>query len=332
MTIPYGKPHATYPERVAVLRSRGLECPDEAVAIELLKTVGYYRLSAYVYPFRLLLDAGDQRQQSPTHFRSEQIRSGTTLEMVEQLWLFDRRLRLLVLDAVETIEVGLRSRIGYRLGERDIFGHLNPRSLNETACGRAARRPTFDIRTVHDEWLSLYRRAVHAAKEDFIRHNVHKYNEIPIWIALEVLTFGNTVMLFNLMRQEDQTALARELDLKGGSLLGGWLETVNYVRNVAAHHARLWNRTTTLKVRRPKPAQVNASLQHLADGSVLTEKIYASLAVMAHLATRFDINSTWPARLRRHVESFPTQTGMSPMASMGFPAGWNTLELWQPDR
>ena len=128
-----------------------------------------------------------------------------------------------------------------------------------------------------------------------------------------------------------QTAIARELDLKGGSLLAGWLETVNYVRNVAAHHARLWNRTTTLKVRRPRAAQVNASLQHLANGSVPTEKIYASLAVMAHLTLQLDTKTTWPARLRRHIEAFPAHTGMTPTTSMGFPEGWTRLELWQAD-
>jgi len=71
VTIPYDKPHATYAERVAILRSRGLMCDDEAAAVALLKTVGYYRLSAYVYPFRLLLDRDHQQMQSPVSSAEE---------------------------------------------------------------------------------------------------------------------------------------------------------------------------------------------------------------------------------------------------------------------
>lgn len=329
MTVPYSKPYATYAEQVTILRSRGFICADDAAAIELLKTVGYYRLSAYVYPFRELLPPGDQQQQSPTHFRSEQIAPGTSLEMVAALWRFDRELRLLVLDAIETIEIGLRSRIASQLGKRDVFAHLRIGSLNDAACNKPARRRAQGVRTQHDEWLSHYNRAVRAAKEDFVRHNVHKYDQLPIWIALEVLTFGNTVALFNLMKQEDQTAIARELGIKGGSLLAGWLETVNYVRNVAAHHARLWNRTTTLKVRRPKEPQVGPDLKHLAS-DVPTDKIYASLAVMAHLVSQLDPTSNWATRVRNHVQAFPLKTGMSPTVNMGFPGGWGALDLWRP--
>lgn len=76
-----------------------------------LKTVGYYRLPAYVYPFRELLPENEEQRESPVQYRSETIRPGTTFAHVAALWLFDRRLRLVCLDALETVEIGVRTKV-----------------------------------------------------------------------------------------------------------------------------------------------------------------------------------------------------------------------------
>lgn len=329
MTSPYDKPHRSYDEQLALLQGRGLACADDAKVLDRLRAVGYYRLSAYVYPFREMLPAAQQRQASPTHYRSEVIRPETTFDDVEALWKFDRRLRLLVLDAVEAVEVGLRTKIASVLGSRDAFGHLNVGSLNAKVCDQPYWRDGRNDDTEHEVWLGRYDQLIRdAGKEDFIRHNAHKYDELPVWIAVEALTFGSTVRLFGLLRQDDQTAIARELGVKGGVMLGAWLEAVNYARNVAAHHARLWNRSMTYKVRRFNEHQVGAELAHLA-GHTPTEKIYSSLAVTAYLLRSIDPTTNWHLTLRTHVRKFPLETGMSPVDNMGFPDGWEELPLWK---
>lgn len=133
---------------------------------------------------------------------------------------------------------------------------------------------------------------------------------------------------FGLLRQDDQTAIARELGVKGGSLLASWLETINYLRNVAAHHARLWNRTTTLKIRIPKPGQVDAELRHLTTIIPIENKVYSALAVTAYLLCRIDSTNNWPQALRDHVGDFPVHTGMDLWNQMGFPQDWDKLSLW----
>jgi abortive infection bacteriophage resistance protein len=122
----YNKPHLTHEQQLALMVERGLACSDETKATSLLKTVGYYRLSAYVYPFRELLpfDRSLNREVAQP-YRSDVIRDGITFDNIEALWRFDRRLRLLCLDAIETIEIGLRSRLAYVLGRRDPFGQVH---------------------------------------------------------------------------------------------------------------------------------------------------------------------------------------------------------------
>lgn len=95
MVVRYPKPQMTYEQQLAKLTGRGIACADDAAALDLLKTVGYYRISAYVYPFRDFLP---DEQQVGVRYRSDTIQSGTTWDHVRDLWAFDRALRLLCLD------------------------------------------------------------------------------------------------------------------------------------------------------------------------------------------------------------------------------------------
>lgn len=265
MAQTYTKPHLTYVDQLALLKSRGLLCTDDDRALRVLRAAGYYRLSAYVYPFRELLPDGAPRT-SPYHYRSDAIRPGTTFDHIESLWRFDRSLRMACLDGLETVEVGIRTQIAYTLGARDTFGHLERTALDEAACrelvpSSGGRAEAFDV------WCRRYddlRR--NALAEDFVRHNVAKYGgQLPIWVAVEFLDFGAIVRLFKLLRPEDQNAIARGLGIRNGNLLARLLLPLNYVRNSAAHHSRLWNRTLTLKAPNFPAAVVPDKLAHAAE-------------------------------------------------------------------
>lgn len=328
MAQQYTKPHLTYADQLDLLKSRGLGCGDDDRALAVLRAAGYYRLSAYVYPFRELLPDGAPRT-TPFHFRSDKIRPGTSFEQIEALWRFDRSLRMSCLEGLETVEVGIRTQIAYALGARHTFGHLERTALNEAACrervpSSGGRREAFDV------WCRRYEdllRNAHA--EDFVRHNVAKYNgQLPIWIAVEFLDFGAIVRLFKLLRADDQNTIARGLGIKNGNLLARLLLPLNYVRNSAAHHSRLWNRTLTLKAPNFPAAVVPDRLAHAA-GVKQRDKIYIPLAFTAHLANEIDPKCNWPRRMRTVLRKFPDIPGLSPETDMGFPQGWQDLPLWK---
>lgn len=327
--MAYSKPHLTFEQQVAKLIARGLVCENEASAVQLLKTVGYYRLSAYVYPFRDLLPEDEQRIESPAHFRTDNISAGVTFEHVRGLWKFDRALRLLCLDAIETIEIGLRTQVAYTLGERDAFGHLERSFLNPESCSAPSRRDGCADR--FEEWISRYESLrVAAMSEDFVKHNTHKYGQrLPVWISVEFLDFGALVRLYSLLEKSDKTQIAANLNIKGGALLGDWLRDINYIRNLSAHHSRLWNRVPTYKPGKFKAHQVPAPLQHAGQLDP-RDKIYVHLAVMAFLVRRIDPTANWPLTLRTRMKKFPQTPGITPVTDMGFPQGWEDLPLWNP--
>ena len=115
--VPFTKTAETEDGLVAKLSVRGLVFSEESELRSLLRTVGYYRIIGYLHSFR-----------QPN---SDKYKPGTTLEMVWRLYSFDRRLRLLVMDALSRIEVALRAMIvrEHLAVNADLFGYVDPASL-----------------------------------------------------------------------------------------------------------------------------------------------------------------------------------------------------------
>lgn len=320
----YTKPHTTYGEQVEKLTTRGLACPDESALIELLESIGYYRLGAYIYPFRELHPADERR--SSRNFRSDTIRPGTTFDMVRDLWRFDRNLRLVLLDAVEAIEVGLKSRMAYVLGARDTFGHLNSKSLDTHHAGRLVS----GSKTAHQVWVEKYNYEIKRSQEDYVVHNRYLYHRLPVWIGLEPLSFGQVTDLLRMMTKEDQDEVAQVLGVGGGKVLGDWLTAIRRLRNEAAHHSRVWNRERSYKIAKPRDDMVGPDLLHLRELDPSTQKkIYATLAVSGYLVRQLDPKSKFFGTFRTRMKQFPNSIGMSPENDMGFPDSWQALPLWK---
>lgn len=179
--MEYDKPHLDYNAQVQRLISRGLDVPDRAKAVAALKSVGYYRLSAYTYPLR--------KPGPEARTRSSDFVEGATLDEVLRLYSFDEKLRTELLAGLQRLEVGLRVQIGYTLGKRHRYGHLDASHLDPTRCAELAHRE--DGTDTHAAWLARYDKQQGEAKnEDFVKHFILKYDgKMPIWAATEFMTF-----------------------------------------------------------------------------------------------------------------------------------------------
>lgn len=109
----FTKPPKTFAEQVELLVSRGMEIEDPERAERYLSHLNYYRLAAYWLPCE---------QDHSTH----SFKSGTSFNTVLAHYIFDRELRLLVMDAIERLEVSLRTRWAYHLSHSyGPHAHLN---------------------------------------------------------------------------------------------------------------------------------------------------------------------------------------------------------------
>ncbi len=325
--VEYVKDWLSVEQQVERLKEHGLQIPDEAHAAAVLAAIGYYRLTGYLYPFRTsekyVDDEGHTRIRVLSGFQS-----GTQLSDAEAIIDFDRRLRMLVLEGLERIEVAVRMRIGYVLGRSAAFAYEDPARFTEafTANGTDIRDPR---PSKHVQWLERVSARQASSDEQFVEHFREKYDDrMPVWALTEILELGHLSVLYRGMNQVDAEEIARALGVPTKKLMISWLASLNYVRNVSAHHARLFNRKLQNAPSRPKVGQV-AVLDHLR-GSEHPKRVhgtYNALAVIAYLLPSIDPGTDWPVRVAALLRDFPVSDALT-VESLGAPPDWDALELW----
>lgn len=311
----YTKPAVIESELLEQWRTRGLLLPDEQRALRYLRHIGYYRLSAYVRSFE-----GAER---------DVLLPGTTFDDVLSLYVFDRKLRLHLLDAIERVEVALRASISDHLSRIDgPHWYENP--------GHFKNRGTqVKLLADVDEMLRLQRtrRPESGLGGDrFVSapdHYVANYDQPPrppTWIVFEELSFGTTRAVFDAFASRlVQAEIARSLGVVA-PVLSSWLKSYQRVRNICAHHGRLWNRGLGVYPALPK----SRSIRWLADPTTITgdpwrrRRLYPVLVSLQTILHTISPRSTWGARLHELFETHPDV----PLKGMGVPANWYADPFW----
>lgn len=296
--MPFDKPPKTYAEQVAILRGRGLAIPDAAHAEHCLRHHNYYRLSAYRFAFT-----------NPSN--ADQFIEGTTFDDLWGLYCFDRRLRLLVMEGLKRLEISVRTNVAYALAHiYGVFAYEDPAHFHSHL------RHTKALATLDDE--------LRRSKEVFVQHYRKEYNlqRPPIWAACEVMSFGLLSRFYeNIKADRVRKSIAKEYGLMPHTMRSLLLHAV-YVRNLCAHHSRLWNRkfTITLACPRNEPSALVASLHPTED-----RRIYNTLTTLAHIVNIVEPENHWSHQVRAllHAQTYPV------ICCMGFPSDWETRPIWR---
>lgn len=261
----YEKPWRSIDEQVELLtEAKGLECDKDELRRALVE-IGYYRLSAYWFPYKACDGPEGPR-----------FREGTTLKVVARSYEFDRRLRQLMFDAVGRIEVYLRSRIAHLASmESGPFGYPEdavPRLKREFA---AAKK-----------------------NEQYVKHFVSKYGDEhelpPYWMMMECVTMGTIELLYSKATSQVRTAIAGELGVRV-PVLKNWISVLRVSRNACCHHSRVWNRTWGVKPMIPKTWKGFG-------GS--NDKTFAVLSVLCHMLEHVGGAREWAQAIDKLIAEF----------------------------
>lgn len=318
---PYTKPFLNIDQQLDLIASRGMDIGDRGYAADCLQNIGYYRLSGYWYPLRessvVEDDAGNK-----TRIVGDTYRDGSTFKQVIDIYTYDKHLRMLMLDVLERIEIALRTDITLRMGQYSAWAYrdgavLDQRFVNDVTPGfTESRFATF---------VSRFDDMVARSKSDFVDHFKKKYEDpLPIWAAVELWDFGMLSVFLSGMKYRDKRTIAERYGVKP-EILPSWVRTLADVRNICAHHGRLWNRTL---VSQPRTAGIEVEdLKHLNEGFA-REKIYSAVAIARHMQRTLNPSSTWVDSIISLNESFPTAPGIA-FKQMGYPENWLELGLWK---
>lgn len=282
---------------------RGLVVEDEDEAKHYLHQIGYYRLCGYTLPFQKGGDGHDRHDfREPVEFRA-----------ILDRYVFDRKLRLLLLDAIERIEVSFRAALSNSIAQRHTPHWYQDASLFEAGYDHAALITELKRQIVHNP--STPERE--AQRDIHIRHYYDNYYDPdmpPSWMIFETISFGTISRIFEGLYKSETTEVCNPLRVNHDTL-SSWMHAISYVRNLCAHHKRVWNKTLTIK-----PAIARKHKTKFQGNS----KIYGVMVVIQILLDQVAPDNTWAERLSELLEEHPD----IPLANMGIPDNWRDKPFW----
>lgn len=302
----FTKPPVSLADQVRLMQQRGLVVADPCKAEHYLGSIGYYRLSAYCLPHEQPTPAGQPRQHS--------FKLGTTFEQVLSLYVFDRKLRLLVMEAIERVEVSVRTRWAHAMSMRH-----GAHSHMQAGLFKSPWEHTKDLARVAAE--------INKSQEAFVRHYCTTYDEPflpPIWAIVETMTLGTlSRWVANTKDNAAKKEVADGLGMPTVEVLEQVLHALTPVRNACAHHSRLWNRRMVMSL--PYIKRYQTSLVPPDSPHHQAHHLYNYLTVLAVMMKTMNPNGSWRKRVSDLIQN---ELAPDLVPAMGFPADWTARPLW----
>jgi abortive infection bacteriophage resistance protein len=307
--VPYTKPSLSIQDQVAQLQARGLIITDINKVTDLLAHVNYFRLEAYWYTY--------YDNSLTGHFFVKSI----TFELIWSHYCFDRRLRAHISHALERIEVSFRTQFAFNLSQT--FGPfpLNLNTLN------------FSQREWNSNLLDL-QKTCQDSKELFATHFYAKYSNdlLPIWALVEIQSFGQVVFYYKKIKSLNIKSHIGSVFGLNPRELASWLHHLSYIRNICAHHSRLWNKRFTIL---PMPPQrtisqdfnsrwIFAPYTHTGDDPYNERRLFNTILIIDYLLSKICSDNIWKTELLALMKNYSIDA-----SRMGFSNGWESDSFWQ---
>lgn len=299
MKSSFQKDWLSIEQQIDRLKTYGLIIADEASASEFLRHINYYRFSGFALAF-------EETRHS--------FYQNTSFEQIRDAYEYDRALRDLITESIEVIELDLRTSIAYVFAEAyTAFGHQSASN--------------FYKHFRHGEWLQKLHDETDRSSELFIKHFKRSYTEypnLPIWVATEVMSFGALSKMFGGMLKSDQKKISSHYRLQPDDLKS-WIHHLVYVRNLCAHHSRIWDRVWSIKPDLPAGKVWGAPLLP-SNG-----RLFATLLIQSTLLQYCPAEKKFSEQWRKRVETLielQKPSSPDPMQKMGLTETWNNHPNW----
>lgn len=273
------KPFKTIEEQIAILEDRGLIIEDVDYAKKSLSNLNYYRLSAYTLTLR----------------KDDCFYDNVRFSDVMQIYNFDMELRAALMYLLESIEVSMRTYIGYYHAKS--FGALG--YYEEDAFEDANRFHKFE--TDYKDAIEEY-----GDKEVFVKHHNDVYDgKFPIWVLVELLTLGTLSRLFKNLTPEVRNEICKSNYGKiNDEYIGNWLQGCTILRNICAHRGRLFNRQIPFSLRLEKKDKLIFKNNGISINKA-TKQLFAYLIVMKKMILDDGVWNTFTSRLVDLKNKYP---------------------------
>ena len=295
----YPKKIISFDDQIKLLQERGLTIKNTDSAKEYLKSISYFRLQGFWWEFQI--DKENHR-----------FKEGSTFTNVIDLYTFDRKFRLILFDALERIEIALRTKLIYYPSiEIDPWWFEN--------------EIVFFSKEFHQETLNEVDKELSRTKEVFIKSHYNKYgyeHRPPAYKTLEVISFGCLSKLYSNLNNEitAKDRIAKELNLPNHNFLRSWLQTFTNVRNIIAHHSRIWNRNIDFA-----PKYLHKTKFDFINKPENENSIYHCLSCILFILNKVSKGHSLKEKIINLIE----ENEFINISEMGFPENWREEDIWK---
>lgn len=286
----------TYDEQIDRLKTvHNLTISDNAVALEILNKVNYYRLSAY--------GLGLTKKED-----KEQYVDGITLEHIYRLYQFDSIFRNQLIHVIEYLEIQLRTQLSNYLALKyGSAGYINPNNFENMQFKTGE--------SIYANIIDNFQKEVeHQKNVPFVKHHMEKYGgHFPVWVAIELFTFGNLASLFSIMKKEDQKEIAKLYNTEP-RYLESWILALVEIRNICAHYSRLYNM--------PLKQTPHLYPEYQKYRSCKRNKVFPALLVIKRMLGKDPLWTEYATQLKQLMDEYSDVVNLS---FIGFPLEWKSV-------
>lgn len=299
----------TIEEQLAKLKSLGMEFHDEDLAKKYLCRVSYFRMKYF------WIDMIDEV--------SGDFKKDVYFEDVIERYEFDKSLRQILFNAIETLEVGLRAKI------------ITTLSLATDSGLWYLDNTLFENKDFHEDFVFdlkyEFGRSTDPFARDYIRDHADWDEESlggdnpDAWMIIETATFGTLSKMYKNLKAQSplQSAIANEFGLYSSKELSSWLEALSVLRNVVAHHSRLWYRIFS-----KKPVNIKGHRNNWLSNDMTENQRKRAFGVISCLL--YLCNSIAPEnQVKEDIKQLFANHPKVPIYMLGFTTGWQNNPLWK---
>ncbi len=284
--LPAVKSPKTYEEQLEKIKEKGFIVDNEKDCIDFLHRANYYRLSAYFLPFK---------KKDGTYFKDINFRR------IQQIYDFDVRMRAVLFDCLEEIELYLRTQLSYEMAHKyGALGYLNPDNFSEDHNDERFKKHL--KRCIEENERSLV-----------VKHHKEKYDgQFPLWVIIEFFSMGMLSYFYADLKTPDQKHLAKIMYSTNPACLKSWLRCITDLRNLCAHSARLYAWIFTATPKTEKRMTYN-----------LDKTLFSQIMVLKEL---YPVKNRWNSKVAAEIAALVDEYSDDiSLRHIGFPENWREL-------
>ncbi|MCD7885814.1 MAG: Abi family protein [Lachnospiraceae bacterium] len=307
------KTFSDYEQQLYILTSeKQIIIQDTDFAKDILERIGYFPLiGGYKHLFRIPF--------------TKTYKSGTTFEEIVALYEFDANLRELFFKYLLQIERHLRSLMSYSFSEK--YGESQTAYLDVNNFNFCKKNRKTIIRLI-----ATLQRTTTTTDYAYINHYRDTYGNIPLWVLVNVLTFGNLSKMYQVFPQTLQSKICKSVKTVNPKQMGQFLSCLTKFRNVCAHGERLFTYKTVdaiadLPIRRKMHIPMDAE-QYIYG----KKDLFAAVIAFRYLLPKKDF-----CRFKRSLSKLIASLTKSVihiseaelLKQMGFPPNWKEITRYR---